>query len=101
MLFIFSDRENGEVLFVAGTQILACRKSHIVISKILNRKWFAELFRQHIPAEILHSVLPSRSLQYQRNVVQSRLINNIPESGDSNLAFTDVFMAIKMAAKES
>lgn len=69
VLFIFFDRGNGEVLFVAGIQILACKKRHIAISKILNRKWFAELFGQHIPAEILHSVLPSWSLQYQRNVV--------------------------------
>lgn len=42
---------------------------------------------------------PSRSLQDQRDVVQSRLIDNVPESRDSNVTFPDVFMAIQVTAE--
>lgn len=41
---------------------------------------------------------PSGSLQYQRDVVQSGLIYNVPESSDSNTALTDIFVAIEVAA---
>lgn len=43
-------------------------------------------------------ISPSRCLQYQRDVVQSGLIDNISESRDSDVTFTDVFVAIEVAA---
>lgn len=67
-------------------------KAHRVLQKTqktYSRQWF------------LFCLLPSRGLQDHWNVVQSGLINNIPESRDSNLAFSDVLMAIKFAAKVS
>lgn len=41
---------------------------------------------------------PSRSLQYQGDVVQSWLIYNVPEGRDSNAALSDIFVAIEIAA---
>lgn len=43
-------------------------------------------------------ISPSRCLQYQRDVVQSGLIDNVSESRDSYVTFTNVFMTIEIAA---
>lgn len=44
-------------------------------------------------------ISPSRCLQDQRDVVQSGLVDNVSESRDSDVTFTNVFVAIEIAAQ--
>ena len=43
-------------------------------------------------------ISPSGCLQYQRDVVQSGLIDDVLKSRDSDVTLPDVFMAIEVAA---
>lgn len=57
------------------------------------------LFVAYLQLIVSTLILPPRCLQDQGDVVQPGLINNVTESRDPNLTFTDVFMAVEVAAQ--
>lgn len=98
VLFIFSHRENREVQSALHTRILACWEKDITVTLKLNLKTLkcsgSDFHLHNISFKYTENpvrdggilflvsavVSPSRCLQYQRDVVQSRLVDNVLES---------------------